>query len=345
LGVGIGGFVERPDGAQDDARAGIDQIDPGEIPAGVAQMHHGQMVVAGRDLEAPAFEAHGAVRAAQPARRFDAEGVGEQRRVGAVAPHVGAGEIAFERRGVEFAVPRAVILLFDPGLGRLVELLERKGRLALDHRHQAPLDADIPLIRHSFPGDAEAPDTYPFGHTLTEALRSHQIEVSAMFTATPTTHQHNIASPAAEESDAHDVIETRLWLEEHDWLYRLLRSEDNVSPTFRFPDLISASVSLVFTHPDAAASIFRFLGTELVLRPPETPRRRESMWRHQYQLLLDLQRSPANRHPNPKFQLDQLTTACVALCRAADGSGAGILRQARRNMAERSHRGRDVPPG
>jgi hypothetical protein len=93
------------------------------------------------------------------------------------------------------------------------------------------------------------------------------------------------------------------------------------------------------------ARIFRFLGTELVLRSPETPRRRESMWRHQYQLLLDLQRSPANRHPNPKFQLDQLTTACVALCRAEDGSGAGILRQARRNMAERSHRGRDAPPG
>jgi hypothetical protein len=69
------------------------------------------------------------------------------------------------------------------------------------------------------------------------------------------------------------------------------------------------------------------------------------MWRHQYQLLLDLQRSPANRHPNPKFQLDQLTTACVALCRAEDGSGAGILRQARRNMAERSHPGRDAPPG
>ena len=91
--------------------------------------------------------------------------------------------------------------------------------------------------------------------------------------------------------------------------------------------------------------IFRSLGTELVLRSPETPRRRESMWRHQYQLLLDLQRSPANRHPNPKFQLDQLTTACVALCRAEDGSGAGILRQARRNMAERSLPGGDAPPG
>ncbi len=165
-----------------------------------------------------------------------------------------------------------------------------------------------------------------------------------MFIATPTTRQFNTESNP-EENEARNVIETRLWLEEHDWLYRLLRSNDNISPTFRFPDLISASVSLVFTHQHAAARIFRFLGTELVLRSPQTPRRRESMWRHQYQLLLDLQRSPANRHPNPKFQLDQLTTACVALCRAEDGSGADILRQARRNMAERSHRERDAHPG
>ena len=52
-----------------------------------------------------------------------------------------------------------------------------------------------------------------------------------MFTATLTTDQDNIASPAGEKSEAHDVIETRLWLEEHDWLYRLLRSEAiSVSP-------------------------------------------------------------------------------------------------------------------
>ena len=165
-----------------------------------------------------------------------------------------------------------------------------------------------------------------------------------MFTTKPTTHQHHTPLPSGSRNND-DVIETRLWLEEHNWLYGLLHRKDNVSPTFRLPDLISASVSLVFTHQDAPCRIFRFLGTELVLRPPETPRRRESMWRQQYQLLLDVQRSPANRHPNPKFQLDQLTTACVALCRAEDGSGAGILRQARRNMAERSHRGRDAPSG
>jgi hypothetical protein len=52
-------------------------------------------------------------------------------------------------------------------------------------------------------------------------------------------------------------------------------------------------------------------------------------------LLLGVQRSPANRHPNPKFQLDQLTTACVALCRLADDTGGAILQQARRNMSHR----------
>lgn len=163
-----------------------------------------------------------------------------------------------------------------------------------------------------------------------------------MSTTTPMTRTHT-APFFIEEADPHDVIETRLWINEHDWLYGLLCSDSNVSPTFRFPDLISACISLVFAHQDAPARIFQFLWSELVLRSPQTPRRRESMWRQQYQLLLELQRSPANRHPNPKFQLDQLTTACVALCRESDPSGDSILLQARHNMAARARHGRKEP--
>ncbi len=137
-----------------------------------------------------------------------------------------------------------------------------------------------------------------------------------------------------------DTVETRLFLDEHEWLYGLLRSDDNTSPTFRFPDLISACVSLVFEADDAPGRIFGFLGTQLVLRAPKTPRRRESMWRPQYELLQAVQRSPANRHPNPKFQLDQLTTACVALARQIDDADTRVLRQARLNMADRSSRWR-----
>lgn len=163
-----------------------------------------------------------------------------------------------------------------------------------------------------------------------------------MFSATPTIQELPVPAPGAPAPQ--DTIETRLWLEEHDWLYNLLHSEANVSPTFRFPDLISACVSLVFTHDDSALRIFRFLGTELVLRPAQTVRRRESMWRTQYEPLLALQRSPANRHPNPKFQLDQLTTACVALSRQADASGEVVLRQARVNMARRAAQKKTTPP-
>lgn len=162
-----------------------------------------------------------------------------------------------------------------------------------------------------------------------------------MFSTLPTTAEH-APRPTPSAQDHQDTIETRLWLDEHVWLYKLLRSENNISPTFRFPDLIAACVSLVFTQADAPSRIFRFLGTRLVLRAPQTPRRREAMWRQQYELLLEVQRSAANRHPNPKFQLDQLTTACVALCRDQDESGISILLQARRNMAERAQRGEPV---
>lgn len=164
-----------------------------------------------------------------------------------------------------------------------------------------------------------------------------------MFNATPTM-QETVPMGTLRPVVQPDIVETRLWLDEHDWLYSLLHSEANIAPTFRFPDLISASVSLVFTRDDAALRIFRFLGAELVLRPAQTARRRESMWHAQYELLLALQRSPANRHPNPKFQLDQLTTACVALSCQADASGEAVLRQARVNMARRAAQGTAAPP-
>ena len=148
--------------------------------------------------------------------------------------------------------------------------------------------------------------------------------------------------PAPRTARRDDSVETQLWLEEHDWLHALQRSPQNVSPTFRFPDLISACVSLVFADATAGARIFAYLGRELVLRDPRTPRRREYLWREQFQLLRALQVSEANRHPNPMFQLDQLTTACVALVRESDAAAAQVLQQARRNVAARAARQRQA---
>jgi len=134
-----------------------------------------------------------------------------------------------------------------------------------------------------------------------------------------------------------DTVETRLWPDEHLWLYALMRSDSNVAPTFRFPDLISACVTQVFSQPHAAARVFLYLRTQLIQRDPQTARLREWMWRPQYALLLDLQRDPQNRHPHPKFQLDQFTTTCVGLCRLTDETGAVVFRFARQNMAQRAN--------
>lgn len=148
--------------------------------------------------------------------------------------------------------------------------------------------------------------------------------------------QSSVPQSSASESSAMDIVETRLWIEEHVWLYSVLKSPSNQAPTFRFPDLISACVAAALGPPEGYRVLFVYLGTQLVLRDPTTARRREAMWRPQYEQLQELQRAPVNQHPNPKFQLDQLTTAAVALCREADPSGQLVLKHARMNMAQRA---------
>lgn len=63
--------------------------------------------------------------------------------------------------------------------------------------------------------------------------------------ATTLTRQQAVSmTPRFAAGRTQETIETRLWLEEHAWLVALLKSEHNVSPTFRCPDLISACVAL-----------------------------------------------------------------------------------------------------
>ena len=156
-----------------------------------------------------------------------------------------------------------------------------------------------------------------------------------MLIASPSSAADPSPAVAASHQSA-ETVETLLWLPEHDWLYELLRSERNVAPRFRMPDLISACVSQLFTKGDASQRLFAYLGAELILREPTTIRRREVMWRAQYAQLQALQMSAANRYPNPQFQLDQLTTSTVALSRQDDPTGACTLRHARINIARRS---------
>ena len=150
-----------------------------------------------------------------------------------------------------------------------------------------------------------------------------------MYSTTTASRECALARPV-EAKRLEDTIDTYVWTDEYDFLRSLYDSADNTSPKFRFPDLISACVSLVFRDDNAAELIFAYLRSELVLRSPDTTRRREAMWKSQYNLLLGLQRSRANKHPYPQFQLDQFTTACVALISSpAMPSGASSIRLVR----------------
>ena len=76
-------------------------------------------------------------------------------------------------------------------------------------------DRETALTNPAFPSDRSPSGSLPFCHTLTRA-----------------TH----------------TIETRLWLQEHDWLYDLLKSDRNLAPSFRCRDFISACVSAALAH-------------------------------------------------------------------------------------------------
>ena len=163
-----------------------------------------------------------------------------------------------------------------------------------------------------------------------------------MYSTTTASRECALARPV-EAKRQEDTIDTYVWTDEYDFLRSLYDSADNTSPKFRFPDLISACVSLVFRDDNAAELIFAYLRSELVLRSPDTTRRREAMWKAQYNLLLGLQRSRGNKHPYPQFQLDQFTTTCVALVRLAGDAQRRIFDQARKNTAERAGRKEPLP--
>lgn len=132
------------------------------------------------------------------------------------------------------------------------------------------------------------------------------------------------------------TVTTLVWLDEFEQLERIYHDADNHSPKFRTPDLVSACVSLVFAADDAADRIFHHVHTSLLLRDAGTPRHTAAMWRTQYELLLALQRSSRNRHPNPQFNLDHFTTACVHLALMKEDAKHLIFAHARQNTAKRA---------
>ena len=138
--VGVGGLVERVEGRQNGPAARVDQVDPAQVPAGVAHGQFAEVTVPCRDLEAHALQRDRAIALTLSPPGFQAKRIPKRLARRARAEHVGRLGEALDRRAGGLAVHRAVVLDLHPRLGRFVEELERQLGDAVEHRHQPALE-------------------------------------------------------------------------------------------------------------------------------------------------------------------------------------------------------------
>jgi hypothetical protein len=136
--------------------------------------------------------------------------------------------------------------------------------------------------------------------------------------------------------DLLSTVQTRVWLEEHEWLHEIFRSSLNTTPRFRLSDLLSACISIALASRDSERALVAYLDGQLTRRDPRTPRRTCHMFKAQFEQLITAHRASWNREPHPMFDLDHLATACVAVVRLHDEAINKVLAQARENFLARS---------
>ena len=132
------------------------------------------------------------------------------------------------------------------------------------------------------------------------------------------------------------TVQTRVWLEEHEWLHEIFRSSRNTTPRFRLSDLLSSCISIALVSRDAERLLVAYLDDQLTLRDPRTERRTCNVFKAQFDQLLNAHRASWNREPHPMFDLDHVATACVAVVRLQDDPISKVLAQARANFIARS---------
>lgn len=136
--------------------------------------------------------------------------------------------------------------------------------------------------------------------------------------------------------EAPATVQTRVWEHEHARLYELYRAPQNTFPKFRFPDLLSACVSLVFGSAEGQSRLIEFLTMELLQRDPGATRRSCDIWSAQFHQLMAARGASWNRIPNPMFELDHIATGCVAVAMQAPFGQDAVLCEARTNLRART---------
>lgn len=145
-----------------------------------------------------------------------------------------------------------------------------------------------------------------------------------------------MAQPIGRDEDCSSTVSTSVWIEEHEALHRLFKSPGNSSPKFRFPDLLSACVSLVLGEADGQRQLIAYLTSRHLQRHPKTRRRSCQIFQAQFDQAMSAHRADWNRFPNPCFDLDQILTGCVLVALEAENGASRVLQRARDNLQARS---------
>src|SRR5208283_5649764 len=138
--AGVLRLVLRIEARQHIAAALVDEVDGAQVPLGVAHLDAVEMAIAVRQLEASTVDDDAAVALLLRAR--DAAGEGEAERDAArTGPrHRRPIEETGERRDADLGVDRAVVLVLDPSLRRLVQERQRQVGHTLQHGDEPALD-------------------------------------------------------------------------------------------------------------------------------------------------------------------------------------------------------------
>jgi hypothetical protein len=93
---------------------------------------------------------------------------------------------------------------------------------------------------------------------------------------------------------------------------------------------------LAVDSEDGQQRLVEYLETRLTQRDPKTERRSCDIWNAQFEQLMGAHRAAWNRFPNPMFEIDHITTGCVAIAMSLPDAQASVLHQARLNLLARA---------
>jgi hypothetical protein len=134
-----------------------------------------------------------------------------------------------------------------------------------------------------------------------------------------------------------ETVITFLGNPEFEFVHRLFHSAINTRPQFSVVDLTSACIALVEQLSQPSGLVIQRARGDVAHRASGR-RMQVGLWPREFEFLRNIQRSPVNRAPHPRFDLSDLTTACVAIVMEMDQACELIRAAAQHRLATNTDR-------